>query len=132
MRANKTPNERTTMTTLTQATRDEIITAVESADLESPEQVADLCIDAAEHGRDWRAVLARSIAMDAGSQRTSQFADDAAVAEWINSVDESGTRSEDIADELADAWLTVFGRELADEDDAMRGDAWSHLCAAVL
>lgn len=45
--------------TITEAIRAEIIAAVEAADLESPEQVADLCIDAAEHGRDWRAVLAK-------------------------------------------------------------------------
>ena len=41
--------------------RDEIIAAIEAAALVSPEQVADLCIDAAEHGRDWRAVLARAV-----------------------------------------------------------------------
>ncbi len=63
---------------------------------------------------------------------SKQFATDAEVAEWIESVDESNTQPGDIADELAAAWLTVFGRPLAEEDDEVRGSAWSHLCSAVL
>lgn len=54
------------------------------------------------------------------------------IAAWIESVDEQHTQPADIADELAAAWPVVFGRELATENDDVRRDAWSHLCAAVL
>ena len=44
---------------------DAIATAVEAADLESPEQVADLCLTAAQEGRNWREQLAECAALDA-------------------------------------------------------------------
>lgn len=53
-----------TTTTIPDDLRAEIVAAVEAADLESPEQVADLAIDAAEHGRDWQAVIARAVEID--------------------------------------------------------------------
>jgi len=66
------------------------------------------------------------------SPSTGRFSTAADVAEWMESVDESTTQRQDIEDELADAWLIVYGNSLADEDDDMQRDAWSHLCSAVL
>ena len=48
---------------LTEEELAEIIAAIEAADLESPEQVADLCIDVASDGGDWRAKLAACAAI---------------------------------------------------------------------
>lgn len=60
------------------------------------------------------------------------FADESDVREWIESVDETNTQPEDIADELAAAWQVVYGHPLGDEDADTQRDAWSHLCSAVL
>lgn len=62
---------------------------------------------------------------------TTRFKNESEVSEWIESVDEQTTQSEDIADELESAWQVVFGRSLESEDADTRRDAWSHLCAAV-
>lgn len=65
-------------------------------------------------------------------KQTIKFANEIEVKEWIESVDENNTQSEDIADELADAWQVVYGHPLSQEDADTQQDAWSHLCSAVL
>ena len=55
-----------------------------------------------------------------------------AVANWIESVNETTTQLADIRDELEAAWRLVFKRELSEEDAETQRDAWSHLCSAVL
>jgi len=54
------------------------------------------------------------------------------VAEWIESIDETHTQPQDIADEMLVAWQVVYGRPLSDEDVDTQRDAWSHLCSAVM
>ena len=54
----------------TQETREEILTAVEAADVCCPEQVCDVVLAAAESGRDWKAELAQAIANDASERKT--------------------------------------------------------------
>jgi hypothetical protein len=49
--------------------RDEISAAIDAADLVAPEQVADLCYDAAASGCDWKPVLARCVANDSVERR---------------------------------------------------------------
>ena len=60
------------------------------------------------------------------------FTTEAEVSEWIESVDEQCTQTDDIREELESAWLVVFGSPLSGEDADTQRDAWSHLCAAVL
>jgi len=62
---------------------------------------------------------------------TVLFKNEQEVYEWIESVDEQYTQAADVQDELAAAWLIVFGNELLSEEEDMRRDAWSHLCSAV-
>jgi hypothetical protein len=63
---------------------------------------------------------------------TKKFANKTEIAEWIESVDEHNVQPGDIEDELAAAWLCVYGRELSTEDADTRRDAWSLLCSDVL
>lgn len=51
-------------TKLSEELRAKIVAAIEASDLESPEQVADWVLDAAENGGDWKAELAKAIATD--------------------------------------------------------------------
>lgn len=51
-------------TKLSEELRAEIVAAIEAADLESPEQVSDWVLDAAENGGDWKAELDKAIATD--------------------------------------------------------------------
>ena len=44
--------------------RNEIIAAVESANVSSPAEVCDWVLDAAASGQDWRAELARAVDQD--------------------------------------------------------------------
>ena len=54
------------------------------------------------------------------------------VADWLNAQEEGDEYAPGFADNLAECWHVVFGRSLADEDQETRGNAWSHLCSAVL
>jgi hypothetical protein len=51
-----------------ETTRDEIVDAVTSADLCSPEQVCDAVLAVANAGGDWRAELAKAVANDAAER----------------------------------------------------------------
>ena len=48
--------------------RNEIIEAVEAADVCCPEQVCDMVLAVAERGEDWQAELARAKAADGGER----------------------------------------------------------------
>ena len=54
---------------ISESVRNEIIAAVEAADLCCPSQVIDVLIDRAERGEDWRAELARVVANDPAERR---------------------------------------------------------------
>lgn len=49
--------------------RNEIIEAVESADVCCPEQVCDMVLAAAQRGDDWQAELAKAKASDANERK---------------------------------------------------------------
>ena len=50
--------------------RNEIIEAVEAADVCCPEQVCDIVLAAAERGEDWQAALAKAKDVDASERKS--------------------------------------------------------------
>jgi hypothetical protein len=54
---------------LTEETRDEIVAAVEAADVCCPEQVCDMVLSVAKVGGDWKAELAKAKANDADERK---------------------------------------------------------------
>ena len=62
--------------TVPDETREEIIDAVTTADLCSPEQVCDAVLAAANAGGDWQAELAKAVANDAAERVNNPVQDD--------------------------------------------------------
>lgn len=71
---------------ITEELRNEIITAIEAANLESPEQVADMVLEVAETGGDWRAKLAACVVND-DDEYTLEMRDDSGATETVEIFD---------------------------------------------